>query len=49
MRNRNIKKHNLHFILVTNNKFAYAIKSAKSLKIKHFVVEHENLNNFLVS
>lgn len=47
IKNRNIKKHNLHFILVTNNKFAYAIKRAKSLKIKHFVVEHENLNNFL--
>ncbi|UKI40221.1 MAG: hypothetical protein L6V95_08295 [Candidatus Melainabacteria bacterium] len=47
LKNTKIKKHNLHFVLVTNNKHAYAIKRAKRLKIKHFFVEHENLSNFL--
>lgn len=47
LKNTKIKKHNLHFVLVTNNKYAYAIRRAKRLKIKHFFVEHENLNNFL--
>lgn len=47
LKNEKIKKHNLDFVLVTNNKYAYAIRRAKRLKIKHFFVEHENLNNFL--
>lgn len=47
LKNTKIKKYNLQFVLVTNNKYAYAIKRAKKLKIEHFVVEHKNLNNFL--
>lgn len=47
LKNKTLKKHNLHFVLVTNNKQAYAIRRAKRLKIKHFFVKHENLTDFL--
>ena len=47
LKNKTLKKHNLHFVLVTNNKQAYAIRRAKRLKIKHFFIKHENLTDFL--
>ncbi len=47
LKNKRLKKSRLDFVLITNNKYSYAIKRAKKLKIKHFFVEHDNLCNFL--
>lgn len=47
-RNKKIKKYNLQFVLITNNKKAYVILRAKKLNIKYYIIENDKLDEFLL-